>query len=83
MSDIETMLNWAGYDDCTSLIEDKMTQEDIMYLFWELLNADSVALYDVIRHIVDEMGFIDHEEVKADHEDRMYQEYKDKMRGIE
>lgn len=81
MVDIETMLNWAGYDDCSSLIQDKLSQEDIMDLFWELLNADSIILYDVIRHIVDEMGFVDHEQVKADYEDQKYQEWKE--RGLD
>lgn len=78
MVDIETMVNWAGYDDCVSLINDKLTQEDIMHLFWELLCADAVILYDVVRHIVDEMGFIDHEEIKADYENQKYQEWKDR-----
>ena len=78
MADIETMLNWAGYDDCSSLIQDKLSQEDIMELFWELLCNDSIILYDVIRHIVDEMGFVDHEQVKADYEDQKYQEWKER-----
>ena len=78
MVDIETMVNWAGYDDCVSLIKNQLTQEDIMHLFWELLFADAVILYDVVRHIVDEMGFIDHEEIKADYENQRYQEWKDR-----
>lgn len=78
MADIETMLNWAGYDNCSSLIQDKLSQEDIMDLFWELLNADAIILYDVIRHIVDEMGFVDMEEAKADYEDQKYQEWKER-----
>ena len=48
MADIETMLNWAGYDDVSSLIQDKLSQDDIMDLFWELLNADALILYDVV-----------------------------------
>jgi len=78
MADIETMLNWAGYDSSFSLIKDKLSQEDIMDLFWEMLHADSLMLYDVIRAIVDDMGFIDHEQAKADYEDRQYQEWKDR-----
>ncbi len=81
MADIETMVNWAGYDNASSLIQDKLSQEDIMDLFWELLNADAIILYDVIRHIVDEMGFVDHEQVRADYEDQKYQEWKE--RGLD
>tara|TARA_R100001015_G_C4621404_1_gene178590 strand:- start:176 stop:424 length:249 start_codon:yes stop_codon:yes gene_type:complete len=81
MADIETMLNWAGYDDVSSLIQDKLSQDDIMDLFWELLNADALILYDVVYSIVDQMGFVDHEQVKADYEDQKYQEWKE--RGLD
>ena len=52
-----------------------------MDLFWELLNADSLMLYDVIRSIVEDMGFVDHEQIKADYEDQQYQEWKERHLG--
>ena len=79
MADLETMVNWAGYDNWGSLLADHLSDEEKIEIFWELIANDVILLYDVITHIVEKMGFVDMEQVKADAEDREYQEWKDRQ----
>lgn len=82
MADVETMLEWAGYETSWDLIQSKMTEEQLKDLFQELW-AECEYEQDIVAELVDKMGFIDYESARADYEDVKMQEWKDMRRGVE
>ena len=80
MADIETMLNWAGFDSSWDLIQSKMSEKHLNELFQELWNECGIQ-WEIVEQLVSDEGFVDHEQVRADYEDQKYQEWKE--RGLD
>jgi len=77
MADMETILNWVGYDNSFDYIRSRMTEEDLKELFQQLW-YECEYQEEVVEELAHEEGFVDHEQVKADYEDQKYQEFKER-----
>ena len=80
MGDMETMLNWAGFDSSWDLIQSKMKDKDLKDLFMELWDECDYQ-NDIVAEIIHDEGYVDMEQAKADADDAAYQAYKD--RGLD
>ena len=77
MADMETMLNWAGFNSSWDLIQSRMSEKDLKDLFMELWGECDYQ-HDIVSEIVSDEGFVDWEQVKADADDAAYQAYKER-----
>lgn len=80
MGDMETMLNWAGFDSSWDLIQSKMKDKDLKDLFMELWYECDYQ-NDIVAELIHDEGYVDMEQAKADADDAAYQAYKD--RGLD
>jgi len=80
MGDMETMLNWAGFDSSWDLIQSKMKDKDLKDLFMELWSECDYQ-NDIVAELIHDEGYVDMEQAKADADDAAYQAYKD--RGLD
>ena len=77
MGDMETMLNWAGFDSSWDLIQSKMKDKDLKDLFMELWSECDYQ-NDIVAELIHDDGYVDMEQVKADADDASYQAYKER-----
>jgi len=77
MGDMETMLNWAGFDSSWDLIQSKMKDKDLKDLFMELWSECDYQ-NDIVAELIHDEGYVDREQVKADADDASYQAYKER-----
>ena len=77
MGDMETMLNWAGFDSSWDLIQSKMKDKDLKDLFMELWHECDYQ-NEIVAELIHDDGSVDVEQAKADADDAAYQAYKDR-----
>lgn len=76
---LEQILNHCGYNSAFDLIKDNTTYDDLMDLLAELLSEKDDIVYELAEEIASsKFEWVDWEQVKADAEDRAYEEYRDR-----
>lgn len=76
---LEEMLNHCNYNSAFDLIKNHTTYDDLMDLLQELLGEREDLVYDLVEEIAtNKFEWVDLEQVKADADDRAYEEYRDR-----
>ena len=70
---------WCGYDCMGYMIIDHLTKKEIENMLVEYIQEDETGIIeDIIMEIaIKQHGWVDHEAIKAEQEDRKYEEYRD------
>jgi len=70
---------WCGYDCMGDMIIDHLTKKELENMLIEYIQEDeSGIIEDIIMVIaITRHGWVDHEAIKAEQEDRKYEEYRD------
>ena len=81
----DEVAEWCGYNSTWDMLTYHLDKEELINLLQEFVYEDKQGwIAEIIEDLAKQhYDWVDHEKIRADHEDRMYQEYKDKIRGIE
>ena len=74
---------FCGFPSMADMIVANLTTDELNDMLMEYIHEDKSGMVeDTVKEIAShKYEWVDHEGIKADHEDRQYQEYKD--RGID
>ena len=76
----EEIARWCGYNSAWSMLRDHLTTDELLSMFQDLIYEKGV--WEWICEIIEDLSsehheWVDHERIKSNHEDALYQAYKD------
>jgi len=72
---LQDLEEWAG-KSARQIVEDALEGKELLDFLWECVGQDD--LYDIVREICHDEGYVDWERVKEDADDQNYQEWKER-----